>query len=81
MTIDFVQRGLESGFHFENPNSQWKDPVAKAVQNVLDERSIGVITDAIAVPIAIVITAATVAAYHGSALWRDRGTLAALCWE
>lgn len=36
VTIDFVQRGLESGFHFENPNSQWKDPVAKAVQEVLD---------------------------------------------
>ena len=35
-TIDFVQRGLESGFHFENPNSQWKDPVANAVQQVLD---------------------------------------------
>ena len=35
-TIDFVQRGLESGFHFDNPNSQWKDPVARAVQEVLD---------------------------------------------
>ncbi len=34
--IDFLQRGLESGFHFENPNSQWTDPTAKAVQEVLD---------------------------------------------
>ena len=34
--IDFVQRGLESGFHFDNPNSQWADPVARAVQEVLD---------------------------------------------
>ncbi len=34
--IDFLQRGLESGFHFENPNSQWTDPKAKAVQEVLD---------------------------------------------
>ncbi len=36
VTIDFLQRGLESGFHFENPNSQWSDPLAKAVQEVLD---------------------------------------------
>ncbi len=36
--IDFLQRGLESGFHFENPNSQWQDPVAKAVQAVLDSQ-------------------------------------------
>lgn len=34
--IDFLKRGLESGFHFENPNSRWKDPVAQAVQEVLD---------------------------------------------
>ncbi len=34
--IDFLQRGLESGFHFENPNGGWKDPLAKAVQEVLD---------------------------------------------
>ena len=34
--IDFLQRGLESGFHFENPNGQWKDPIAQAVQTVLD---------------------------------------------
>ena len=34
--IDFLQRGLESGFHFENANSGWRDPVAQAVQQVLD---------------------------------------------
>ena len=37
-TIDFVQRGFESGFHFENPNALWKDPVANAVQQVLDHQ-------------------------------------------
>ncbi len=36
VTIDFVRRGLDSGFHFDNPNSPWKDPVARAVQEVLD---------------------------------------------
>ncbi len=34
--IDFLERGLESGFHFDNPNSRWDDPVARAVQTVLD---------------------------------------------
>lgn len=34
--IDFLQRGLESGFHFENPNSRWKDPLAQRVQDVID---------------------------------------------
>ncbi len=34
--IDFLQRGLESGFHFDNPNSRWDDPVARRVQEVLD---------------------------------------------
>ncbi len=34
--IDFLKRGLDSGFHFENPNSRWKDPVAQAVQDLLD---------------------------------------------
>ena len=34
--IDFLVRGLESGFHFDNPNSRWDDPVARAVQEVLD---------------------------------------------
>lgn len=34
--IDFLQRGLRSGFHFDNPNSRWDDPVAEAVQQVID---------------------------------------------
>ncbi len=34
--IDFLQRGLRSGFHFDNPNSRWDDPVAAAVQQVID---------------------------------------------
>lgn len=34
--IDFAQRGLESGFKFNNPNALWKDPNAQAVQDVLD---------------------------------------------
>ena len=34
--IDFLQRGLRSGFHFDNPNSRWNDPVAAAVQQVID---------------------------------------------
>lgn len=36
--IDFTQRGLESGFSFDNPNSRWKDPVARAVQDILDHQ-------------------------------------------
>ncbi len=36
--IDFVKRGFESGFHFENPNGLWQDPVASAVQQVLDQQ-------------------------------------------
>ena len=36
LTMDFVQRGLESGFVFHNPNPRWSDPVAQAVQDVLD---------------------------------------------
>lgn len=36
VTMDFVQRGLESGFVFANPNPRWSDPVAQAVQDVLD---------------------------------------------
>ena len=38
VTIDFVERGLDSGFKFDNPNSQWTDPVARAVQEVLDSQ-------------------------------------------
>lgn len=36
-TMDFVQRGFESGFKFENPQAAWQDPVAQSVQNVLDD--------------------------------------------
>ena len=36
--IDFEQRGLESGFRFENPNGLWSDPVSNAVQQVLDQQ-------------------------------------------
>lgn len=35
-TMDFEQRGFESGFKFDNPRSRWDDPVAQAVQDVLD---------------------------------------------
>ena len=35
-TIDFVTRLQESGFKFDNPNSIWSDPRAKAVQEVID---------------------------------------------
>lgn len=37
-TMDFVNRGLESGFRFDNPQAKWTDPVAQAVQDVLDEK-------------------------------------------
>jgi Fe/S biogenesis protein NfuA len=36
--IDFLQRGLDSGFHVSNPNGQWKDPVSRAVQELLDSQ-------------------------------------------
>ncbi|MEM7583284.1 MAG: iron-sulfur cluster assembly accessory protein [Acidobacteriota bacterium] len=36
--IDFLKRGLESGFHFDNPNSRWSDPIAQRVQDVLDQQ-------------------------------------------
>ncbi len=35
-TIDFVRRLAENGFKFDNPNSVWSDPKAKAVQEVID---------------------------------------------
>ena len=38
VSIDFLSRGLESGFHFENPNKRWKDPLAQTVQEVLDSQ-------------------------------------------
>ena len=37
VTIDFVETLQESGFKIENPNSPWADPLAQAVQRVLDE--------------------------------------------
>jgi Fe/S biogenesis protein NfuA len=37
-SIDFVEDGLHGGFKVENPNPLWRDPVAAAVQQVLDER-------------------------------------------
>ncbi|HET7224462.1 MAG TPA: iron-sulfur cluster assembly accessory protein [Candidatus Eisenbacteria bacterium] len=36
-TIDFVETPEQSGFRIDNPNPVWKDPVAQAVQKVLDE--------------------------------------------
>jgi Fe/S biogenesis protein NfuA len=36
VTMDFVQRGLESGFAFDHPGPRWSDPLAQAVQDVLD---------------------------------------------
>ncbi len=35
-TIDFVDEGGESGFKIDNPNPLWSDPVAAAVQRVID---------------------------------------------
>src|SRR6185503_10992681 len=35
-SIDFVEGLAESGFKIENPNSIWSDPMAAAVQSVLD---------------------------------------------
>ena len=37
-TVDFVETDHESGFKIDNPNPVWKDPVALAVQEVLDSR-------------------------------------------
>ena len=37
-TVDFIQGVNESGFKIDNPNSGWKDPVAAAVQRVIDTR-------------------------------------------
>ena len=36
-TIDFVDGERESGFRIENPNPLWADPIASAVQKVLDQ--------------------------------------------
>ena len=37
VTIDYVQQGGESGFKIDNPNPLWSDPVALAVQRVIDQ--------------------------------------------
>jgi Fe/S biogenesis protein NfuA len=35
-TLDYVETLQESGFKIENPNAVWSDPMAAAVQRVLD---------------------------------------------
>lgn len=37
-SIDFVEQAYQSGFKIENPNPLWTDPIAKAVQEVLDQK-------------------------------------------
>lgn len=37
-TIDFVHTLKKIGFEFDNPNAGWDDPLADAVQRVLDDR-------------------------------------------
>jgi len=37
-TVDFIEGVYQSGFKIDNPNSGWKDPVAAAVQRVIDTR-------------------------------------------
>jgi Fe/S biogenesis protein NfuA len=37
-TIDFVEGVYQSGFKVENPNPLWTDPIAKAVQEVIDHK-------------------------------------------
>ena len=36
-SIDFVDSAQGAGFKVENPNPLWKDPIAQAVQKVLDD--------------------------------------------
>jgi Fe/S biogenesis protein NfuA len=36
-TIDYIERPGEAGFHIENPNPLWADPLAQTVQRVFDE--------------------------------------------
>ncbi len=36
-TIDYVEGRAESGFKIDNPNPLWSDPIAAAVQRVLDD--------------------------------------------
>lgn len=37
-TVDFIEGVNQSGFKIDNPNSGWKDPIAAAVQRVIDTR-------------------------------------------
>jgi Fe/S biogenesis protein NfuA len=37
-SIDFVEDGLQAGFKIDNPNPMWKEPIAAAVQKVIDDR-------------------------------------------
>jgi Fe/S biogenesis protein NfuA len=37
VTIDYVDSAYGSGFKIDNPNPLWSDPVAQAVQKVLDD--------------------------------------------
>ncbi len=37
-TVDFVEGVYQSGFKIDNPNIGWKDPIAAAVQRVIDTR-------------------------------------------
>ncbi len=37
-TIDFVHTLERVGFDFDNPNSGWKDPIARRVQEVIDRQ-------------------------------------------
>ena len=37
-SVDFVEGVFESGFKIANPNSVWSDPVAAAVQSVIDAK-------------------------------------------
>ena len=37
VTIDFMDGPRESGFKIDNPNPLWSEPLARAVQKVLDD--------------------------------------------
>ena len=37
VTIDYIEGERESGFRIDNPNPLWADPIASAVQKVLEE--------------------------------------------
>lgn len=37
-TLDWVERPFQSGFKIENPNPIFRDPLAQAVQQVIDEK-------------------------------------------